>query len=99
LTTIVLTFGMSSPFSTIVVATSTSVFRATKSTIARSSASSLICPWATATRASGTRRVTRLPIEQIDSTRLWTKYTCPARASSLRMARVMTDWSNLTTLV
>ena len=49
--------------------------------------------------ASGTSRCSRLPIEKIDSTRLWTKYTCPPRASSLRMARSITGASNLTTLV
>ena len=40
----------------IVVATSTSNLRATKSSIARSSVSSSICPWPTTTFASGTRR-------------------------------------------
>ena len=41
-------------------------------------------------RASGTSRCSRLPIEKIDSTRLWTKNTWPPRASSLRIARAIT---------
>ena len=45
---IVLAFGMSRPFSMIVVASSTSYLCATKSTITRSSSSSPICPWPTA---------------------------------------------------
>ncbi len=68
--TIVLAFGMSSPFSTMVVATRTSNLCATKSIMIRSSSDSPDCPWATAMRASGTSRVTRLAIEWIDSIRL-----------------------------
>jgi hypothetical protein len=40
----VFAFGISSPFSTIVVASRTSNFRATKSSMARSSSSSAIWP-------------------------------------------------------
>jgi hypothetical protein len=50
--------GMSRPFSMIVVATSTSARPSTNASIAFSSSVSGICPWATATRASGTRRCT-----------------------------------------
>ena len=46
-----------------VVATSTSARPSTKASIDFSSSPSGICPWATATRASGTRRCTRLAIE------------------------------------
>ena len=51
--TIVLALGMSSPFSTMVVATSTSCLCAMKSSIVFSSSSSPIWPWPTATFASG----------------------------------------------
>ena len=66
---IVLAFGMSSPFSTMVVASSTSYLCATKSTITRSSSSSLIWPWPTATFASGTSRVTRFAhrVDRLDA--------------------------------
>ena len=50
---------MSSPFSMIVVATRTSYWRATKSTITFSSSSSPIWPWPTTILASGTRRCTQ----------------------------------------
>ena len=48
--------GFRRAFSTIVVARRTSNLRATKSSIARSSVSSPICPWPMTTFASGTRR-------------------------------------------
>ena len=37
--------------------------------------------------------------EAMLSMRLWTKYTCPPRSSSVRIARASTAPSNLTTLV
>ena len=82
-----------------VVASRMSNLRAMKSIMAFSSSCSPICPWPTTIFASGTRRASSAPIEKIDSTRLCTKYTCPPRASSLRTARVITSWSNFTTLV
>ena len=53
----------------IVVASSTSYLCATKSSIARSSSSSAICPWPTTMRASGTSRVIRLPmrVDRLDA--------------------------------
>jgi hypothetical protein len=86
----VFAFGMSSPFSTMVVASSTSNLRAMKSSMARSSTSSFIWPWPITTRASGTSRCTSVPIEKIDSTRLCTKNTWPPRSISLRIARLIT---------
>src|SRR3989442_972175 len=79
---------MSSPFSMIVVARRTSNSPPRKLNIVRSSTASLICPWAIARRASGTRRLRRLALDPMDSTRLWTTYTCPPRFSSLRTAVV-----------
>ena len=82
-----------------VVASRMSNLRAMKSIMAFSRSCSPICPWPTTIFASGTRRASSAPIEKIDSTRLCTKYTWPPRASSLRTARVITAWSNFTTLV
>src|ERR671920_711648 len=55
---IVLARGMSMPFSIIVVATSTSPLKATKSSITCSISFSFICPCATVTRACGTSLLT-----------------------------------------
>ena len=52
---IVFTLGMSRPFSMIVVDSRTSYSCATKPIIAFSSSASLDWPWATASRASGTK--------------------------------------------
>ena len=64
----VLAFGMSRPDSTIVVQTRTSNSFSQKPTMTRSSASSFICPWPTATRASGTssRSRARRPLDRLD---------------------------------
>ena len=51
-----------------------------------SSRASSICPWATATRASGTRSLSPPATWSMSWTRLWTKNTCPSRSSSRRMA-------------
>src|SRR5215213_4364755 len=96
---IVLARGMSMPFSIIVVATSTSPLKATKSSITCSISFSFICPCATVTRAAGTRRLTSAATVSIVSTRLWMKKTCPPRPSSSSMADLMTDSENCTTCV
>ncbi len=83
--TIVFTRGMSSPISTIVVQTSTLCRPPRKSSMTCSSRASGICPWATATRASGTASRMRRAARSIVSTRLCTTYTCPSRASSRRI--------------
>jgi hypothetical protein len=64
------TLDISNPVSTIVVDTSTSISPFIKSYIICSSFRSLICPWAKATLASGTRAAIRLVISSILLTRL-----------------------------
>ncbi len=67
----VFALGMSRPDSTIVVATSTSYCFSQNPIMICSSASSPICPCATAIRASGTSSASRVAARLIDSTRLW----------------------------
>ena len=82
----VLALDTSSPVSTIVVHTSTSVSLRQKESMTASSWCSFICPWAVATRASGTSSARRAAVASMSSTRLWTKNTCPSRSSSRRIA-------------
>ncbi|SLH21165.1 Uncharacterised protein [Mycobacteroides abscessus subsp. abscessus] len=63
---------MSRPVSMMVVQTSTSYSRCQKPCTVRSRVSSFICPWATTTRASGTRSRIRLAALSIEDTRLCT---------------------------
>ena len=83
-----------------VVASEHVELRATKSSIARSSCSSPICPWPTTTRASGTSRWTRFAdrVDRLDA--VVDEVDLPA-ARELRAGsrRAMTCWSNFTTLV
>jgi hypothetical protein len=74
------------PASTMVVHTSTSARRSQKSSMTCSSLDSPICPWAVATRASGTSSRSSAATLSMESTRLWTKNTWPSRASSRRIA-------------
>ena len=71
----VLTFGMSMPFSMIVVASSTSKSPRVKACMRRSSSSSSSWPWPTVTRTPGTISRSLVSRSSIDSTRLWTKKT------------------------
>ncbi len=87
-TTRVLALEMSSPVSTIVVQTSTSNRFSQKSSTTCSRRFSLICPWATAIRASGTSSRSRDAARSIELTLLWTKKTWPSRSSSRRIAAV-----------
>ena len=84
-TTRVFTVGMSMPDSMIVVQTRTSYWPSQKSRTTRSSRPSSICPWATATRASGTSSRSRAATRSMSCTRLWTKKTWPSRSSSRRI--------------
>jgi hypothetical protein len=68
----VLALEMSSPFSTIVVQTSTSNSLCQNPATVRSSRSSFICPCATATRASGTSSRTLRAARSMLDTRLCT---------------------------
>ena len=69
-----------------VVHTRTSNFFSQKSTMICSRRDSVICPWATAIRASGTSSASSLACASIVETRLWMKNTWPSRMSSRRMA-------------
>ena len=71
-----------------VVETSTSNFRSQKSTMICSSRDSLILPWATSTRASGTSSRSCAATLSMEETRLCTKNTWPSRISSRRIAAV-----------
>ncbi len=66
----VLTFGMSMPFSMMVVASSTSKSPRVKACMRRDSSSSSIWPWPTVTRTPGTIFLSVPSISSIDSTRL-----------------------------
>ena len=68
--TMVLTLGMSSPFSMMEVATSTSNSPPTKRCITSSSSRSSIWPWAKSMLASGSRRVREPRTSWIERTRL-----------------------------
>ena len=69
---IVLTLGISSPVSTIVVETKTSISPSTNWNIVRSSSRSFICPLANDTTASGTSLAISLATISIFPTRLYT---------------------------
>ena len=66
----VLTFGMSMPFSMIVVASSTSKSPRVKACIRRDSSSSSSWPWPTVMRTPGTISRSLASRSSIDSTRL-----------------------------
>ena len=68
----VLALEMSRPVSTIVVHTSTSISLSQKAWMTSSSWCSLIFPWATPTRASGTSSARRAETRSMSPTRLWT---------------------------
>ena len=65
-------FEMSRPVSTIVVQTRTSSSFSQNPRMTWSSWVSLILPWATPMRASGTSSARREAVRWMDSTRLWT---------------------------
>ena len=71
-TTMVFAVGTSSPFSMMEVETSTSTSPSMSASIVRSSFRSFICPWATATSASGTSFRTRWASVSMVWTRAWT---------------------------
>ena len=85
---------MSSPDSTIAVATSTSAWPLTNLTMVASSSRSFIWPCAMITRASGTSSWTKRVTEGSDCTRLWTKKTWPPRSSSRVSASLITALLN-----
>ena len=96
----VLALGMSRPFSTIVVDSSTSYLCATKSSIVRSSASSPIWPWPTTTRASGTSRCEQVAPSSRSTRRGCARSRPGRRAPAPCAARApITAWSNFTTCV
>ena len=83
----------------IVVASRMSVLPWTKSTITSSSSVSLSRPWAIPIEASGTICCRRAATLWMSWIRLWTKNTCPSRASSRSIAARISDVSQRAGLV
>ena len=83
----------------IVVARRMSVLPATKSSITSSSSLSDSRPWPTLIVASGTICASRWATRWMSWIRLWTKNTCPLRASSRSIAALISAVSQRATRV